>query len=135
MRVTAMEPTGSGAGPSHDELDSRELEDMREGGQVAVRRHGPRWLGGPIDDIVRNAVFRLLRTRERRAGDPHFSSMYRETSVSGDVVDEIRRLCRGNESPANDPGSLECLRVKCVGPELEHPQIHVPGLRRVFTLS
>ena len=66
---------GGGPGPStggdaeRTGAGSPDLGDLRERVARAVRRHCPAWLAGQAEDIVQNAVMRLLRTLEKSAGN------------------------------------------------------------------
>ncbi len=108
-----------GAGPSHDEPRRRELGELRRRVAAAVRRHCPLWLAGHAEDIVQNAVLRLLRTLEKSDGNRTFSSVYLEKSVCGAVVDEIRRACRRREHPVEDLEVVEPVTGRQIDPEHE----------------
>jgi RNA polymerase sigma-70 factor (ECF subfamily) len=111
--------SGSGAGPSHDEPERREFEEIRRRVTAAVRRHCPAWLAGHAEDVVQNAVLRLLRTVEKSDGNRTFSSVYLEKSVCGAVVDEIRRVSRRRENPMEDLDAMEPRGGRPPNPEHE----------------
>ncbi len=87
--------------------------------QAAVRRQCPFWLAGQADDIVQNAVLRLLGKWNRGDGIATFSSVYLEKSVSGAVVDEIRRLARRRERPLENRETLDAPDARQADPEQE----------------
>ncbi|MFP3941602.1 MAG: sigma factor, partial [Thermoanaerobaculia bacterium] len=57
----------------------------------AVERTCPRWLSSEADDLVQNALIRVLEIRRRREGEAEFSSFYLRRAAYSAVVDEIRR--------------------------------------------
>lgn len=76
-----------------EHVDAEQFGDLRRRVASAVRRHCPRWLSEQADDIVQNVLLKLLESLKKSDGDRTFSSVYLEKSVSGAVVDEIRRAC------------------------------------------
>lgn len=94
-----------------------DLAGLRRRITHAVRRHCPVWLAGQIEDIAQNAILRLLRTLEKSDGNRTFSAVYVEKSVSGAVVDEIRRACRRRESPVEDLEAVAPADVTHASPE------------------
>jgi RNA polymerase sigma-70 factor (ECF subfamily) len=89
----------AGPGPIETDPQADELEDLRRRVGSAVRRHCPARLAGQADDIVQNVLLKLLKSIRESARKRTFSSVYLEKSVSGAVVDEIRRACRRREEP------------------------------------
>ena len=107
------------AGPGPIEADPRadEFEDLRRRVSSAVRRHCPVRLAGQADDIVQNVLLKLLKSIRKSAGNRTFSSVYLEKSVSGAVVDEIRRVCRRREEPLDSGETMGRLASGIAGPE------------------
>jgi len=96
-----------------------DLGDLRQRVARAVRRHCPAWLAAQAEDIVQNAILRLLRTLEKSDGNRTFSSVYLEKSVSGAVVDEIRRACRRREDPVENLEAMAPADLSRADPEHE----------------
>jgi RNA polymerase sigma-70 factor (ECF subfamily) len=64
-------------------------------------------LAGQAEDISQNALLRLHRSVQRSDGNKTFSLAYLEKSVSGAVVDEIRRVCRRGEHSLREMSQLD----------------------------
>lgn len=77
----------------------QELAELRQQLVRAVARTCPRWLAAEADDLVQNALLRLLEIQRRREGDVEFSTFYLRRAAYSVVVDEIRRRRRRGEVP------------------------------------
>lgn len=91
------EPAGTGAPRTEEDELRRQL--VR-----AVERTCPRWLAAEADDLVQNAMIRVLEIRRRREGEAEFSSFYLRRAAYSVVVDEIRRRRRRGEVPLEAEG-------------------------------
>lgn len=78
---------------------SQEVADLRQQLVRAVARTCPRWLASEADDMVQNALLRVLEIQRRREGDVEFSAFYLRRAAYSVVVDEIRRRRRRGEVP------------------------------------
>jgi RNA polymerase sigma-70 factor (ECF subfamily) len=88
-------------------VGGEEFGDLSRRVASAVRRRCPRWLSEQADDIAQNVLLKLLKSLNNTDGDRTFSSVYLEKSVSGAVVDEIRRACRRREDPIGNGAVME----------------------------
>ena len=104
------EPTRHFRGPE-------DFEDLRRRVSAAVRRTCPAWLLGQSEDVVQNAMIKLLKVLEGRDGNRTFSSLYLEKTVSCALVDEIRRIHRRKEAALDDGESMERVESKRADPE------------------
>lgn len=77
----------------------QEVADLRQQLVRAVTRTCPRWLASEADDMVQNALLRVLEIQRRREGDVEFSTFYLRRAAYSVVVDEIRRRRRRGEVP------------------------------------
>jgi RNA polymerase sigma factor (sigma-70 family) len=93
--------------PSRPPLDETELEVLRSRLGAAVSGTCPAWLSHRAEDIVQNALLQLFKTIRRSETKREFSSIYLAKAAHGAVVDEIRRLCRRKEDPADDGSFME----------------------------
>jgi len=71
------------------------VADLRARLERAVARACPAWFSSHREDIVQNALVRLVRRMEESGRNPDLSSMYLLKAAHGAAVDEIRRWCRG----------------------------------------
>jgi RNA polymerase sigma-70 factor (ECF subfamily) len=98
-------------------IESEPSGDLSRRVAAAVRRHCPGWLSAQADDIVQNVLLKLLKSLKKSDGNRTFSSVYLEKSVSGAVVDEIRRACRRRENPMGNGAAMERAASSRAGPE------------------
>jgi len=77
----------------------QEVAELRQQLVRAVARTCPRWLASEADDLVQNALLRVLDIQRRREGDVEFSTFYLRRAAYSVVVDEIRRRRRRGEVP------------------------------------
>jgi len=70
----------------------------------SVRRVCPAWLRSRAEDIVQNAMLRVLEISRARESTTHFPSSYLWKAAYSATVDEIRRLRRRPEVSWDDTG-------------------------------
>lgn len=87
-----------GARASRPAVDER-LAELRAELVKAVGRICPPWLANEREDIVQNALSKLMDTAARAEAELEFSKTYLRRVAYTHVVDEIRRRRRRNESP------------------------------------
>ena len=83
------------------------LEQIRRHLTVAVRRSCPRWLADQAEDLVQNALVKLLEQRRFGGGMESYPASYLQRVAYSVVIDEVRRRLRKKEVPAaeaSDPG-------------------------------
>jgi RNA polymerase sigma-70 factor (ECF subfamily) len=81
-------------------ISDETVADLRTRLERAVARACPRWFAAQRDDIVQNALLKLVRRLEEEGGrNRGFSPMYLMRAAHGAAVDEIRRWCRGGKTP------------------------------------
>lgn len=85
----------------------QEVADLRRQLVRAVARTCPRWLASESDDLVQNALLRVLEIQRRREGDVEFSTFYLRRAAYSVVVDEIRRRRRRGEVPLDSEAEGE----------------------------
>ncbi len=102
LRVSGAPPATAAAG-----ISGAEVARLREDLVRAVARACPRWLADRADDLVQNALLRVLDVRSRREEEPEFSALYLRKAAYSAVVDEIRRLRRRGEVPLDQDGVAE----------------------------
>jgi len=84
---------------SEQPLSDETVADLRGRLERAVARACPRWFAAQRDDIVQNALLKLVRRlREESGRNLEFSPMYLMRAAHGAAVDEIRRWCRGGKT-------------------------------------
>ena len=100
-------------------LSDETVTDLRGRLERAVARACPRWFAAQRDDIVQNALLKLVRRLEEESGrNLQFSPMYLMRAAHGAAVDEIRRWCRGGKTTlALDEEVLERRPSVEAGPE------------------
>jgi RNA polymerase sigma-70 factor (ECF subfamily) len=101
-------------------LSEETIAELRERLERAVARTCPRWFSAHRDDIVQNALVKLVRRLKQEPGgrNPGFSPMYLMKAAHGAAVDEIRRWCRGGKTMlALDDEGLERRPSAEAGPE------------------
>ena len=90
--------------PVRDVVDPAELRRQHT---RSVRRVCPPWLADRSEDLVQNAVIRVLESRPRSAGEhpsgPPASDLWRVAYRA--TVDESRRVRRRQEVAMETPGS------------------------------
>jgi len=103
-------------------LSEETVADLRSRLERAVARACPRWFAAQRDDIVQNALIKLIRhlDQEKSGRNPGFSPIYLMKAAHGAAVDEIRRWCRGGKTTlALDDEVLERRSAAEAGPERE----------------
>lgn len=85
----------------------QEVAELRRQIARAVSRTCPRWLAAESDDLVQNALLRVIEIQRRREGDVEFSSFYLRRAAYSVVVDEIRRRRRRGEVPLSSEAEGE----------------------------
>jgi RNA polymerase sigma-70 factor (ECF subfamily) len=101
-------------------LSEDTVADLRSRLERAVARACPSWFSAHRDDVVQNALVKLVRRLEQEQGgrNPAFSPMYLMKAAHGAAVDEIRRWCRGGKTTlALDEEVLERRPSAEPGPE------------------
>lgn len=96
-------------------MNEEQIEEIRRRLSRAVIRVCPRWLAAHTEDIVQNAMLRVVNAaRNRGEGPPDLSALYVEKTAYSALVDEIRRQRRRLEDPAGgipdvagDPGGAD----------------------------
>jgi RNA polymerase sigma-70 factor (ECF subfamily) len=81
---------------SSSEVDFSEIRSILV---ISVRRACPRWLSDRADDIVQDAMIRLLAWQKKNEHPGRPSSSYLWKVAYSATVDEIRRARRLRESP------------------------------------
>jgi RNA polymerase sigma-70 factor (ECF subfamily) len=66
---------------------------------ASVRRSCPPWLAHLAEDIVQEALLRLLELRRKSGGDRDWNSSYLSRTAYSAVIDEMRRQIRRRENP------------------------------------
>lgn len=82
--------------------DYRQIDEIRGTLDRAVAHLCPDWLSASRDDLVQNAIGRLLDRVDGGEGNPAFSSSYLYRTAHSVLVDEIRRVRRRDETPLDD---------------------------------
>jgi RNA polymerase sigma-70 factor (ECF subfamily) len=111
--------------PDDDRKNDRPLPedtvaDLRVRLERAVARACPQWFSAHRDDVVQNALVKLVRKMEQDRGGRNsgFSPMYLMKAAHGAAVDEIRRWCRGGKATRTlDDEVLERRPSPDAGPE------------------
>jgi RNA polymerase sigma-70 factor (ECF subfamily) len=99
--------SGAPAGTVAAGIPGADVGRLREDLVRAVSRACPRWLADRADDLVQNALMRVLDVRARREEEPEFSALYLRKAAYSAVIDEIRRLRRRGEVPLDQDGVVE----------------------------
>ncbi|MEM9554201.1 MAG: RNA polymerase sigma factor [Acidobacteriota bacterium] len=77
---------------------------------AAVRKLCPAWLSAQVDDLVQDAMIRVIEARKRSETDEALRASYLWRAAHSAVIDEIRRRQRRPETAfdpeAPDPASL-----------------------------
>ena len=98
-------------------FEGSDFSDIRLRLVRSVHRVCPRWLRGRAEDIVQNALIRVLEiSRERESRAPVPSSYLWKVAYSA-TVDEIRRLRRRPEVSWDDADTAGLDPAAPVGPE------------------
>jgi len=93
------------------------VDDLRRRLSASGTRACPGWLAEQAEDIVQNAMVRLLAALKRSGGKQEFSSTYLRRVAHGATVDEIRRRCRRREDTTEESGMLERAPAETGNPE------------------
>jgi RNA polymerase sigma-70 factor (ECF subfamily) len=135
--VVTLYETDSG---SREVVDAADYEVLRRDLERAVRRICPRSLAEDAEDLVQEALVKLLRAR-RLDGDSELSAAYLKKVAYSAVIDEIRRRRR---RPAEDAyvdvaSAAESVPAAAVDTTLGHAielglQHLAPDRRRALTL-
>lgn len=100
---------GSGATPSYTEL--------HEQLQKAVTAVCPLWLADQRDDLVQNAMLRVMDLQDRSEGKREFSSSYLWKVAHSALIDEIRRHRRRQEVAIEDATPVDLPATHSSSPE------------------
>lgn len=106
-----------GHGRAGEDSFHEQAEVLRRRIVASVRRTCPHWLADRAEDVVQNALIKLLAISKKSEGEKRFSAVYLEKTVYGAVVDEIRRASRRKEMPMRDEGAAEKIASTTSGPE------------------
>jgi len=93
-------------------IGDAELADVRDRLAAAVGRICPSWLAAQRDDIVQEAMVRVLHAIERTDGDINSAYVWRVGYSA--TIDEIRKARRRREQPLDDDAPEP-------GPQSERP--------------
>ncbi len=109
--------------PEHGALPAELLERLPEVERqlvAAVRRCCPPWLAAHADDLVQEAMIKVVERARRRPGAPEVASAYLWRVAYSALVDEIRRHRRRREVPlAGEADGVPELPASEPGPERE----------------
>lgn len=83
----------------------------------AVRRACPRWLAADADDMVQEAMMRVLDAAGRSGDATAVSPTYLRRAAYSVIVDEIRRRRRRPEDPVDDDDRTVQVRAGQADPE------------------
>lgn len=87
-----------GPAPAVHEWAGEEIDLVRRRLLASVQRSCPPWLAPLAEDIVQNALLRLLEVRRKSGGDRDWNSSYLSRTAYSAVIDEMRRQIRRRES-------------------------------------
>ncbi len=96
---------------------TEDLEGLRASLREAVRRCCPSWLAADAEDIVQEAMLKVLRVLEHREGSAGLPSSYLWRVAYSATVDEIRRRERRREVPMDESGAVVEFRSRESSPE------------------
>lgn len=83
--------------PADSSLTSAEVQRLRETLKRAVGRSCPRWLAEDREDIVQNAILRVIRAFDKTEEVAPRTASYLWRAAHSAVMDEIARRRRGRE--------------------------------------
>lgn len=94
--------------------ENEQAEQIRQVLQRAVNRICPDWLKSSRDDLVQNAMLRILEMHKLAEGNPSIQSSYLYKTAHSVMIDEIRRVRRRAESALDYSEPVE--DSNCAGP-------------------
>ena len=100
-----------------DESSSGQYGKLREQLKRALTSICPRDMAAHIDDLVQDAVLRVMNRKRQNEGDAQFNSSYIRRVAYSALVDEIRRIRRRREESVEREASAEPLRSGSPNPE------------------
>jgi RNA polymerase sigma-70 factor (ECF subfamily) len=103
----------------HDGPTAADFAQIRSKLVISVRRTCPRWLADRAEDIVQDAMIRILDWHKKNEDSDGPSSSYLWKVAYSATVDEIRRARRRRENPVD----MEILEKQ--GPRDEHGPLQV----------
>jgi RNA polymerase sigma-70 factor (ECF subfamily) len=107
----------SDAPPERGEPTALDVEALRRRLARAVHRTCPAWLVSHADDIVQSAVLRVMGALSKREGNPGVATLYLEKAAFAATADEIRRLRRRREVPAEPEALARAVDAASAGPD------------------
>lgn len=111
---------GVGVRGDNESLTDDREDEFEEIRQVLVRvvsRICPTWLSRDRDDIVQEAMVRVMRAADRSGGDPAVSRTYLNKAAYSAMVDIIRKRRRDQERSIDDDSHPVELRASDPDPE------------------
>jgi RNA polymerase sigma-70 factor, ECF subfamily len=93
---------GTEAGVAAPPLSPQEIAGLRRNLVRAVAAVCPRWMANHAEDLVQDALIRLVDLLGRKEGNDKLSALYLRKAAYSVVVDEIRRRRRRQEVPLDD---------------------------------
>jgi RNA polymerase sigma-70 factor (ECF subfamily) len=99
---------------------SGDYERLRARLARAVARTCPASLADRRDDLVQNALLRVVALQQRSAGERTFSASYLYRAAHSALVDELRRVRRRREVPLEDQSAAGPATGTAPGPDPEH---------------
>lgn len=89
----------AGIPPAETAWAGEEIATVQRRLLASVRRSCPPWLAHLAEDIVQDALLRLLELRRKSGGDRDWNSSYLSRTAYSAVIDEMRRQIRRRETP------------------------------------
>ncbi|MEM7053186.1 MAG: RNA polymerase sigma factor [Pseudomonadota bacterium] len=87
--------------------ENEQAEQIRQVLQRAMVRICPDWLQSSRDDLVQNAMLKILEMHKLTEGNPPVQSSYLYKTAHSVMIDEIRRVRRRDESALDDSQAVE----------------------------
>lgn len=94
--------------------EHEQVDQIRQVLQRAIVRICPDWLKSSRDDLVQNAMLKILENQKLVEGNPGIKSSYLYKTAHSVMIDEIRRVRRRAESALDDSELFE--DSNCAGP-------------------
>jgi RNA polymerase sigma-70 factor (ECF subfamily) len=89
----------AGIPPAATDWPGEEMALVQRRLLASVRRSCPPWLAHLAEDIVQDALLRLIELRRKSGGDRDWNSSYLSRTAYSAVIDEMRRQIRRRENP------------------------------------
>jgi RNA polymerase sigma-70 factor (ECF subfamily) len=118
MSDAAFGGSASGRDPAR-EADPERLARLRARIAMAIARACPAWLAADRDDLVQNAMLKVMRIERDREGNEEFSSSYLHRVAFSAVVDEMRLRRRRSEVPLDSDEGSDVQDIRNANPEHE----------------